>query len=155
MLRNALRCISDGCTLDLVTIQGNITGDQYIKDVLHPVVVPHFDNYPLATRPVYMDDNARPHRARAVTAYLQTKPLLLFIGQPILLSHRAYLGHVRPSYAGPGTSCATHSSVGSSIASGMAAAITTGNMTSNWRDETHAELRPSSMHVRVAPGTEL
>jgi hypothetical protein len=60
--------------LDLVTIQDNITGDQYIKDVLHPVVVPHFDNYPLATRPVYMDDNARPHRARAVTAYLQTKP---------------------------------------------------------------------------------
>jgi hypothetical protein len=29
-----------------------------------------------------------------------------------------------------------HSSVGSSIASGMAAAITTGHPTSNWRDET-------------------
>jgi hypothetical protein len=41
-------------------------------------------------------------------------------------SHRAYLGHVRPSYACSGTSCAKHSSVGSSIASGMAAAITTG-----------------------------
>jgi hypothetical protein len=36
-----------------------------------PVVVPHFDMHPLATRPVYMDDNARPHRSRAVTAYLQ------------------------------------------------------------------------------------
>jgi hypothetical protein len=32
-------------------------------------------------------------------------------------------------------SCAKHSSVGSSIASGMAAAITTGHPTSNWRDE--------------------
>jgi transposase len=31
--------------------------------------VPH----PLATRPVYMDDNARPHRSRAVTAYLQSE----------------------------------------------------------------------------------
>jgi hypothetical protein len=51
-------------------------------------------------------------------------------------SHRAYLGHVRPSYAGSGTSCAKHSLVGSSIASGMAAAITTGHPTSNWRDET-------------------
>ena len=50
--------------------------------------------------------------------------------------HRAYLGHVRPSYTGSGTSCAKHSSVGSSIASGMAAAITTGLPTSNWRDET-------------------
>jgi hypothetical protein len=44
---------------------------QYIRDVLQPVVVPHFDNHPLATRPVYMDDNARPHHSRAVTAYIQ------------------------------------------------------------------------------------
>jgi hypothetical protein len=44
-------CISHDCKLDLVTIQGNLTGDQYIRDVLQPVVVPHFDNYPLATRP--------------------------------------------------------------------------------------------------------
>ena len=50
--------------------------------------------------------------------------------------HTAYLGHVRPSFTGSGTACAKHSSVGSSIASGMAAAITTGHPTSNWRDET-------------------
>ena len=66
-------CISHDCKVDLVTIQGNITGDQYIRDVLQPVVVPHFDNHPLATRPVYMNDNARPHRSRAVTAYLQSE----------------------------------------------------------------------------------
>ena len=47
--------------------------NQYIRDVLQPVVVSHFDNNPLATRPVYMDDNARPHRSRAVTAYLQSE----------------------------------------------------------------------------------
>jgi hypothetical protein len=41
--------------------------------VLQPVVVPHFNNHPLASRPVYMDDNARPHRSRAVTAYLQSE----------------------------------------------------------------------------------
>jgi transposase len=64
-------CIFHDCKLDLVTIQGNLTGDQYIRDVLQPVVVPHFDNHPLATRPVYMDDNARPHHSRAVTAYIQ------------------------------------------------------------------------------------
>jgi transposase len=64
-------CISHDCKLNLVTIQGNLTGDQYIRDV----VVPHFDNHSLATRPVYMDDNARPHRSRAVTVYLQSEAL--------------------------------------------------------------------------------
>jgi hypothetical protein len=34
--------ISHDCKLDLVIIQGNLTGDQYIRDVLQPVVVPHF-----------------------------------------------------------------------------------------------------------------
>jgi transposase len=66
-------CISHDFQLDLVNIQGNLTGDQYIRDVLQPVVVPHFDNHQLATRPVYMDDIARPRRSRAVTAYLQSK----------------------------------------------------------------------------------
>jgi hypothetical protein len=59
--------ISHDCKLDLVTIQGNLTSDQYIRDVLQPVVVRHFDNLSLATRPVYMDDNARPNLSRAVT----------------------------------------------------------------------------------------
>jgi hypothetical protein len=31
-------CISRDCNLDLVTIQGNLTGDQYTRDVLQPVV---------------------------------------------------------------------------------------------------------------------
>ena len=66
-------CISHDCKLDLVTIQSNLTGDQYIRDVLQPVAVPHFDNHPLATRPVYMDDNARPHRSRTVTTYIQSE----------------------------------------------------------------------------------
>ena len=72
-LSNGLGCISHDCKLDLVIIQGNLTGDQYIRDVLQPYVVPHFEKHPLATRPVYMDDNARPHRSRAVTAYLQSE----------------------------------------------------------------------------------
>jgi hypothetical protein len=48
--------------------------DDGLNSASHPpVVVPHFDNHPLATRPVYMDDNARPHRSRGVTAYLQSE----------------------------------------------------------------------------------
>jgi transposase len=37
------------------------------------VVLSTMPNVLLATRPVYMDDNARPHRSRAVTAYLQSE----------------------------------------------------------------------------------
>ena len=72
-LRNGLGCIFHDCKLDLVTIQGNLAGDQYVRDVLQPVVVPHIDNHLLATKPVYMDHNARPLRSRAVTAYLQSE----------------------------------------------------------------------------------
>jgi hypothetical protein len=31
-----------GCISHVFTIQGNLTGDQYLRDVLQPVVVPHF-----------------------------------------------------------------------------------------------------------------
>jgi hypothetical protein len=62
-------CISHDCKLDLVTIQGNLTGDQFIRDVLQPVVVPHFDNHPLATRPV-----PNPHPA---VGYMKQKPALV------------------------------------------------------------------------------
>jgi transposase len=68
-------CISHDCKLDLVTIQGNLTGDQYIRDVIQPVVVPHFDNHSLATKPLYMYDNTRPHRSKAVTTYLQREAM--------------------------------------------------------------------------------
>jgi hypothetical protein len=39
-------------------------GQKYRDNVLAPRVVPHFDNHALADRPMFMDDNARPHRAR-------------------------------------------------------------------------------------------
>ena len=66
-------CLSHDDKMDLVTIQGRLTGERYIHDVLEPVIVSHFENHPLATRPVYMDDNARPHRLKAVTAYFQER----------------------------------------------------------------------------------
>jgi hypothetical protein len=51
-------CISHDCKLGLVTIRGNLTCDQYIRDILQSVVVLHIDNHPQAARPVFMDDNA-------------------------------------------------------------------------------------------------
>ena len=62
-----LGCVSYDCKLPLVTVRGTLNGQGYQNDILRPVVIPHFDNHPLRQQPVYMDDNARPHRARPVT----------------------------------------------------------------------------------------
>ena len=59
-------CFSFDCKLDLYVLDGNLTGQIYRDNVLAPCVVPHFDNHALADRPMFMDDNARPHRARIV-----------------------------------------------------------------------------------------
>jgi transposase len=59
------------CKLDLYVLDGNLTGQKYRDNVLAPRVVFHFDNHALAERPMFMDDNARPHRARIVEHFLQ------------------------------------------------------------------------------------
>ena len=64
-------CFSLDCKLDLYVLDGNLTGQKYRDNVLAPRVVPHFDNYALADRPMFMDDNARPHRARIAQHFLQ------------------------------------------------------------------------------------
>jgi hypothetical protein len=60
------------CKLDLYVLDGNLTDQKYRDNVLAPRVVPHFDNRALADRPMFMDDNARPHRARIVQHFLGT-----------------------------------------------------------------------------------
>ena len=64
-------CFSFDCKLDLYVLDGNLTGQKYRDNVLAPRVVPHFDNHALAGRTMFMDDNARPHRARIVQHFLQ------------------------------------------------------------------------------------
>ena len=48
------------------------------KNVLYAHIVPHFDNLPLADRPIFMDDNARPHRARIVGEFRQQEAIDTF-----------------------------------------------------------------------------
>ena len=68
------KCISHDCNFDMVTKRGNITGDQYIRDVQQPVVVTYFDNHPLAARPICVDEKARPHGLKAITPTFKVKP---------------------------------------------------------------------------------
>ena len=64
-------CYSFDCKLNLYVLDGNLTGQKYRDNVLAPRVVPHFDNHVLADRPMFMDNNARPHIARIVEHVLQ------------------------------------------------------------------------------------
>jgi transposase len=64
-------CFSFDCKLDLYVLEGNLTGQKYRDNVLAPRIVPHFDNHALADRPMFMDDNARPRKARIVQHLLQ------------------------------------------------------------------------------------
>ncbi|CAG2211782.1 unnamed protein product [Mytilus edulis] len=65
-------CVSYDCKLDLKTVRGNLklNGQRHQQGILQASAVPNFDNHLLKTRPIFMDDYARPHRSRAVTAYL-------------------------------------------------------------------------------------
>ena len=68
-------CVSYDSKLDLITVRGNLNGQIYRQTILEASVVPHFDNHPLNTRPVFMDDNARSQIARVVTDYLRDESI--------------------------------------------------------------------------------
>ena len=60
--------ISFGCKMNLITICGILNRPRYQQEIFERSVIPHFDNNPVG--PIFMDDNARPHRTRAVTQFL-------------------------------------------------------------------------------------
>lgn len=53
-----------GGRTDLVSIRGNLTAEQYMREVVHPVVIPHRQQ--LGENFMFMQDNARAHTARLV-----------------------------------------------------------------------------------------
>ena len=58
-----------------IIVRGNLNGQIYRQNILEASVVPHFDSHPLNTRPVFMDDNARSHRALVVTDCLRDESI--------------------------------------------------------------------------------
>ena len=59
-------CFSHDCKMDLISVQGILTGQSYQTDILESAAIPHFDNHTLLTRQIFMDDSARSQRSRAV-----------------------------------------------------------------------------------------
>jgi hypothetical protein len=58
-------------TIKNVQVQLTVKGKTTPDSCTPPRVGPHFDNHALADRPIFMDDNARPHRAQIVQHFLQ------------------------------------------------------------------------------------
>ena len=55
-----LGCVSYYCEPDPIKVRGSLNGQIYRQNILKASVVPHFDNHPLNTMSVFMDDNATP-----------------------------------------------------------------------------------------------
>ena len=148
-------CISHDCKLDLVTIRGHQTGDQYIRDVLQPVV-PHFDNHHYSCKTcVY----GWQHQAASLKGSnrLSSKWSLdissMASHDPGLESNRACLGHARPSCTGSWTSYTKFSQLKQQcIGNGCSYHRSTSD---DWLGEWDSRLRPSSKHVVVSLDNEL
>ena len=70
-------CFSNACKLTMHVLDGTLTGVKYRNDILQNSVFPHSEDHNLASRPLFMDDNARPHRAQIVQQYSQDEAISL------------------------------------------------------------------------------
>jgi hypothetical protein len=76
----------------LYVLDGNRTGQKYRDNVLAPRIVPHFDNPASGYRLMFMDDNARPHRARIV--YFLQQEAVQTITWPAMSPDMKHIEHV-------------------------------------------------------------
>lgn len=53
----------------LYHVDGNLNGDRYMAEILQPLVIPALQQ--IGHDAIFQDDNARPHRSRAVNAFIQ------------------------------------------------------------------------------------
>ena len=74
-------CVSFGCKMNIITIRGNLNGPRYQQEILERTVIPYSDNHPIATRTIFMDDNARPQNVLSPSSCTRMQ-LRLFHGQP-------------------------------------------------------------------------
>ena len=141
-------CISHDCKLDL----GHHTRKNNrwsVRDVLQPVVVSHFDNHaPTSSKTCVYGWQCQAASFKG-SNHLPSK---WSRDVPSMASHelefesdKACLRHARPSCTGSCTSCTKLTLIGSSIASGIAAATTAAHLMTDWRDETEGCSNHASM----------
>lgn len=87
------RCISHECKLDMHVIYSTLNRQRYQDYVLNTIVSLHFDNYALADRPVFQNNNARTHRTWIVNAHPTSKSIDTLPG-PVVASDMNPIEHV-------------------------------------------------------------
>ena len=60
--------ISSHYKTPLYHVDGNLNGQRYLQEILQPLVVPALQQ--IGAQAVFMDDNATPHRCRAVNTFV-------------------------------------------------------------------------------------
>ena len=127
-------CISRShdCKLDLVTIRENLTGDQNTRDILQPVVVPHFAKHPLACIYGWQRQAASLKGSDCQPSKWSHAFSSMASHEPGFESDEACLWHARLSCTGSWTSCAK-------LTSGIATVTRAVHPTTNWRDNTEVE----------------
>jgi hypothetical protein len=136
-------CISRShdCKLDLVTIRENLTGDQNTRDILQPVVVPHFAKHPLACIYGWQRQAASLNGSDRLPSKWSHELFSITSHEPGFESDEACLRHARLSCIGSWTPCAK-------LTSGIATATTAVHPTTNWRDNTEGwGLHPSTWRL--------
>ena len=91
-------CVSYDWKIDLITISGTVNAQRHRDGVLEPILMPHFDDHTLASRPIFMADNARTYRARSVVIICKAAPRNFAMASPKSWpqSHRASMGYYWP-----------------------------------------------------------
>ena len=102
---------------ELLVLNGTLTGQHYINEVLQPVVLPFVQQHHV----VLQDDNARSHRARIVQQFLQQNNVdhLDWPARAPDVANRACLGHSRPACTTESSTTKNAPSFGRSLAGGV------------------------------------
>ena len=100
-------CISRfyDCKLDLVTIRENLARNQNTRDILQPVVVPHFDKHPLACIYGWQPQAASLKGSDCQPSKWSHAFSSMASHEPGFESDEACLWHARLSWTGSWTSC--------------------------------------------------
>ena len=61
---------------NLLRIEGNLNSNRYVREVLHPEVVPFLQGIPAA---IFLQDNARPHIAKTVRDFFSAQHMQLLL----------------------------------------------------------------------------
>ena len=115
----------------------SLMGQKYRDQILRSLVVPHFDGHPLASRPIMMDGNARPHNpySARLSATRGNRATTLVSHVTEYESDKALMGLSRTKSERTYPDVSKHSGIRDCFGSGMATGPSTPTATLDSRNE--------------------